>query len=374
MVGYVWQQAKLIIPISDLRGVTTLPTVTVNGQNLPAQFPKQSHINGVNYIEVDLTPLGDDTQRQQLLTQANQNQPLTIDIKMEIAGIKSLSILPLGQQFDFNLQSNWMQPKFYGDALPTKKFSPTGFTATWQNQFLALSNNQRVTECLYYQNNCQSLSIGNVIPNETATREYLSETTETHYSNYQWMSTAFVDSNNTYTQTDRTLKYALLLLLVSFGTFFLFEILKQLRIHPIQYGLVASALLVFYVLLLSLAEQIAFWQAYSIATLACVSLIGWYASFVLHSIKRAMGFSLILGSLYAGFYLILASEDMNLLLGAIFCFVLLAIVMYLTRRIDWYRINHGRELEQTKSPTPPAPATAASTIATTSSILLNDKD
>lgn len=342
-VSYMWQNAKLIIPVSDLRGITSLPAVVINGQTLSAQFPKQGKIEGFNYIEVDLTPLANDTQRQQLQAQADQNQAMTIEIKMDVAGIHSLSVLPLGEQFDFSLQSNWTQPKFYGDALPTKNFTPTGFTATWQNQFLALSNTQRLTDCLLYKNNCQGLTSGSMQTNysdSSDSREYgMEEATSQASSGYQWMSTAFVDSNNTYTQTDRTLKYALLLLLVSFGTFFLFEILKQLRIHPIQYGLVAAALLVFYVLLLSFAEQIAFWQAYSIATLACVGLIGWYASFVLHSIKRALGFSVILGGLYAGFYLILASEDMNLLLGAIFCFVLLAIVMYLTRKIDWYQVN-----------------------------------
>lgn len=356
-VSYMWQNAKLIIPVSDLRGVTTLPTVTVNGQALPAQFPKHSQIEGLNYIEVDLTPLADDAQRQALQVQANQNQPINIDIKLDIAGIQSLSILPLGQQFDFKLTSNWTQPKFYGDALPSKDFTPQGFTATWQNQFLALSNNQRLTDCLLYKNSCQALNTHQDLP-----IDYRDSAETDANTGYQWMSTAFVDSNNTYTQTDRTLKYALLLLLVSFGTFFLFEVLKQLRIHPIQYGLVASALLVFYVLLLSFAEQIPFWQAYSIATLACVGLIGWYASFVLHSVKRALGFSLILGGLYAGFYLILASEDMNLLLGALFCFVLLATVMYLTRKIDWYQLNATTKDKKILASTLPVASTPATLI------------
>lgn len=333
---YQWQFAKLIIPISDLRGVATLPTVTINGKNYVSQFPKKSELNGLNYIEVNLMDIfTDENKRKSLLS-----QPLSVDIKLNIAGISSINVLPLGQQFDLNLQADWTEPKFFGDALPTKQFSPAGFTATWQNQFLAISNNQKLTECLFFNQNCLDMSSSYTVRNITERATYDKYSTDSGSASYQWMSTAFVDSNNTYVQTDRTLKYALLLLIVSFATFFLFEILKQLRIHPVQYGLVAAALLVFYVLLLSFAEQIAFWQAYIIATIACVGLIGWYTSFVLHSVKRGAGFSFILGGLYAGFYLILASEDMNLLLGAIFCFVLLAVVMYLTRKIDWYQIEN----------------------------------
>ncbi len=326
--SYQWQQAKLIIPISDLRGVATTPKIIVNDKTLTATFPKRTELNGLNYMEVDLSSLFNDKDKRQILL----NNHLNFDIKLDMAGIRSINMLPLGQQFKFTLQSNWTEPKFFGSALPTKQFSPAGFTATWQNQFLAISNNQMITDCFYFNNSCINMNDKETIEN-IAERQY----STTH----QWISTAFVDSNNTYTQTDRTLKYALLLLIVSFATFFLFEVLKQLRIHPIQYGLVAMALLVFYVLLLSLAEQTQFWQAYIVATLACVGLIGWYTSFVLQSLWRGLGFSTILLGLYAGFYLILASEDMNLLLGAIFCFILLAVVMYLTRKVDWYQIgNH----------------------------------
>ncbi|WP_019518628.1 cell envelope integrity protein CreD [Faucicola boevrei] len=315
---YDWQTAKLIIPISDLRGVT-LPKVTINGKKYTAEFPKVQEIPEIKYVEVSLAEMfNNEIQRSQWASKAD----LAVNIELELVGIDSFHVMPLGDNFGLNLQSNWQDPKFFGKALPTKNFSPTGFVAKWQNQFLATENNKTVSECLYVNaTNCYFLN-GN---------------------DGNWLSTAFVESNDTYTQTDRTLKYALLLIVVSFGTFFLFEVLKDLRIHPIQYGLVATGLLVFYVLLLSFAEHIAFWQAYSIASLACVGLIGCYTFFVLKSWLRSAIFSAILGGLYAGFYLILASEGMNLLLGAVFCFVLLAIVMFLTRNIDWYQIGETRE-------------------------------
>lgn len=338
---YQWQTAKLIIPVSDLRGVT-LPTVVINDKNFTAQFAKQKDIKGMTYIEVNLGDwLKDDATRQSLLT-----SPIKLQLQMNVAGIDSFNVLPLGEQFGYGLQANWTEPKFFGDALPTKQFSPTGFTATWQNPFLANHNNQQITDCLYSNGTSNCSLFAEFYTNESPERASDMAIAD---QGYKWLSTAFVDSNNTYTLTDRTLKYALLLILVSFGTFFLFEVLKNLRIHPIQYGLVATALLVFYVLLLSFAEHVAFWQAYVVASVACVGLIGWYASFVLHSVIRSLGFSTILGGLYAGFYLILASEGMNLLLGAVFCFVLLAIVMFLTRKIDWYKIGENRGKPQNVS-------------------------
>lgn len=97
--------------------------------------------------------------------------------------------------------------------------------------------------------------------------------------------------------------------------------------------------IVFYVLLLPLAEQIVFWQAYTIAASACVGLIGWYSYYVFGGLKRALIFTATLAGLYAAFFGILSTEDLNLLLGAIFCFMVLACVMVMTRKLDWYKVT-----------------------------------
>ena len=252
------------------------------------------------------------------------------------------------------MRSNWYAPNFIGKALPNaKKFTAKGFEANWQNQYLTVANNQDLSQCVGIANNQCTISSeatlytsdqsmypdaaisvtegvvtadGNTVPNS--------------YNNVRLNSfgVSFAEPNDVYLQTERTMKYALLLILVSFGTFFLFEVIKSSRIHPIQYLLVGCALFVFYVLLLPLAEQIVFWKAYAIAASACVGLIGWYTYYVLGGIKRAMIFTITLAGLYAAFFGILTTEDMNLLLGAVFCFVLLACVMVMTRKIDWYKI------------------------------------
>jgi inner membrane protein len=117
------------------------------------------------------------------------------------------------------------------------------------------------------------------------------------------------------------------------------ELVKQLRIHPIQYGLVGLALAIFFLLLLGLSEHIAFGWAYLAASIACVGLLGFYVSHVLHSRGRGFGFAAMLGLLYAALYGLLVSEDNALVLGAGLLFLILAAIMVATRKVDWYRVG-----------------------------------
>lgn len=298
--------ATLVIPVSDLRGVS-LPTVTINGKAHPAKFatkPLYGLGGGREYLAVALdTP---------------STSALDIKFELSLAGLSSLQVVPLGDDYHLTLAGDWQEPKFHGNALPTQKtLNETGFSASWQTPFLSQQNGIELTQ-------------------NFAKCEYCS------LENFHKIHTDFVNMDNIYIKTDRTIKYALILLLVSFGTFFLFEVIKGLKIHPIQYLLVSAGLLTFYVLLLSLAELIAFWQAYLIASLACVGLIAWYASFLLKSVARSATFGAILGGLYAGFYVVLSVGEMNLLLGAVFCFVLLFVVMFITRKIDWYQLSDNK--------------------------------
>ena len=331
-------ESRLIIPVSDLRGVSSLPTVTINNKQLTARYPDTQSLSGLSYVEVEIP--------SDLLKSAKLN----IKVDLPLVGISELRTIPLGQQFMLNMSSNWHAPNFIGQALPNQKtYDKNGFNAHWQNQYLTIANNQALTTCLSYPNqSCRIDDLAGLSNSDVAVVDavYTAEMTaddSTNVSNERinlnGFGVSFAEPNDVYLQTQRTMKYALLLILVSFGTFFLFEIIKSSRIHPVQYLLVGAALLVFYVLLLPLAEQVAFWQAYAIAAAACVSLIGWYSFYVLGNVKRALTFTALLSSLYAAFYGILTTEDLNLLLGAVFCFVFLAAVMYLTRKIDWYKLT-----------------------------------
>jgi inner membrane protein len=136
---------------------------------------------------------------------------------------------------------------------------------------------------------------------------------------------------------DRATKYGILFVALTFGGFFLFEMLKELPIHPIQYLLVGFELAVFFLLLISFSEHMEFALAYLIASLASIALLTFYLSYVLRSMARGIGFGSMLMTLYTAVYELLISEDNALILGSLLLFAVLAAVMILTRRVDWYR-------------------------------------
>jgi len=137
----------------------------------------------------------------------------------------------------------------------------------------------------------------------------------------------------------------MLFVLLTFVAFFVFEHLKQWRIHPIQYALVGLAIAIFFLLLLALSERIAFLQAYLVAAAACLGLIGYYLRHVLGGWVRGAGFAGMLATLYGALYGLLVSEDNALVLGSGLLFVILAAVMVATRKVDWYRSTAPAEAD-----------------------------
>jgi len=372
------KKAKLIIPVSDLRGVATLPTVKINQESIEASYPQIPVIENLTYVEVDIpkdvldrlinptsqqnkdsliAEVSKDTDLDKLAVNTQPSNPknsqtLNIMIDLPLSGISNLTTVPTGQNFTLSMHSDWQTPNFIGKALPnTKSIMNEGFDASWQNQYLTVANNQYLSQCISTSNQHCTIMSESSLNTDRSSDSFSTvsegvvtagnDSTTINHRNIQLNSFGvnFANPNDVYLQTQRAMKYALLLILVSFGTFFLFEVLKSSRIHPIQYLLVGCALFVFYVLLLPLAEQIAFWQAYMVAASACVGLIGWYSYYVFGGFKRALVFTATLAGLYAAFFGILSTEDLNLLLGAIFCFVILACVMVMTRKLDWYKVT-----------------------------------
>jgi inner membrane protein len=128
---------------------------------------------------------------------------------------------------------------------------------------------------------------------------------------------------------------------LTFVGFALFELIKRLPIHPLQYLLVGLALAIFFLLLLSLSEHIAFWKAYLVSAVACIGLQFFYLSGVLRSWLRAAGFATMLTALYGVLYMLLLSETNALLMGTLLLFGILAGIMWITRKVDWYDLGNG---------------------------------
>lgn len=138
-----------------------------------------------------------------------------------------------------------------------------------------------------------------------------------------------------YLQTTRSVKYAILVILLTFIAFLLMEWVYDLVIHALQYILVGFALCIFYTLLLSIAEYMAFGQAYLIAAIATIGLISWYVGSALHSGRTAVFITLLLAVQYGFVYILIQSQDYALLMGSIGLFVILGVVMYFSRKIQW---------------------------------------
>jgi inner membrane protein len=238
---------------------------------------------------------------------------LVVGLAFTLDGTESLAIVPIGDQNAIHVTSDWQHPQFAGSFLPSvkdRRIDAKGFDARWNITALAASSQRQYRED-------QALDA------------------------IEKLDVGLVEPVNIYTQADRASKYGILFVALTFVGFAMFELIKRLPIHPIQYGLVGLALAIFFLLLLSLSEHYAFWKAYLAASTACIGLLGYYLSAVLRSRARGLGFAAMLTVLYGALYGLLVSEDNALVLGSGLLFAALAAVMVLTRRIDWYALGKG---------------------------------
>jgi len=258
-----------------------------------------------------------------------------------------LAIMPLAQRNTIELTSSWRHPQFNGSFTAREKsIGDNGFRALWEVSSLA-SNAQ----AQYLAGKMQEASAIGLSSSYGAGQG----------GDVDVISVSLVDPVNIYSQADRASKYGILFVVLTFVGFFMFELIKQLRIHPIQYGLVGLALAIFFLMLVALSEHIAFGQAYLIASAACIGLLGFYVSHVLGSWPRGLGFAAMIATLYAALYGLLISEDNAMVMGAGLLFAILAGIMVVTRKVDWYKVGasvNPPPVQRAPQPSPNADAPA----------------
>jgi len=283
----------LSFSIADVRGLIGTPVLHIDGKVVPMRQGVGGHRSGrgLNARLADVPVPGSPLQRK-------------TDFEGTLGGTESLQLVPIGDSNRISLSSKWPHPQFSGRFLPRERqIDANGFKASWDVSSLASS-----AQAQYAQGDdvVEALQLG------------------------------LVEPVNVYMQADRASKYGVLFVLLTFVGFLMFELIKQLQIHPIQYGLVGLALAIFFLLLLSLSEHMEFWKAYLVAAVACIGLLGVYLSAVLKSHLRGWSFAGGLTLLYGALYGLLVSEDNALVLGSLMLFAILAAIMLATRRIDWY--------------------------------------
>jgi inner membrane protein len=307
----------LVFGVSDVRGVAGTPELTVDGATLPLK-------SGTGYLGARL----DGIHAELPAVAAGRAAGQRVTMKLLLKGTESLSVVPLADNNDIRIKSKWPHPKFEGYS-PTSEVTGSGFNATWKISSLA-SNAQKQLR----GEDGQDAQADRIVDGRVLAAPLGTSVDALHVS--------LVDPIDVYTQADRASKYGILFVVLTFVGFALFELIKRLPIHPLQYLLVGLALAIFFLLLLSLSEHIAFWQAYLVSAAACIGLQFVYLSGVLHSWARAAGFATMLTLLYGVLYGLLVSEDNALLMGSLLLFGILAVIMWVTRKVDWYAL--GTEL------------------------------
>ena len=299
------ERAFVAFAVADPRGLRGRPEMRIGGFALPLVAGTSVPALGEGFrVELDPATLA-------------AGGSLAFSLRFSLEGTGGLSLVPSGDDTTLRLRSNWPHPAFEGAFLPGEKsITADGFSANWQTTLLATNLNGRLAGCvLKGTGRCELPGVG----------------------------VRFVEPVNVYQRSERAVKYGLLFIGLTFGAFFLFETLKRWRMHPLQYAFVGLALALFFLLLISLSEHIAFALAYGAAGAACVALITIYLRFVLAGWRRALAFGALLALLYGVLYGLLLSEDNALLLGSLLLFALLAAAMWLTRRVDWYTAHAAHQ-------------------------------
>jgi inner membrane protein len=234
---------------------------------------------------------------------------------LHLQGGRSLSFVPLGEETRLRLVSSWTGPSFNGAFLPTERtLNEEGFDADWYVLSLNRGYAQRW------------------LGGEIGTDALLDSI----------FGVELMIPVDTYLKSLRSVKYGVLFVLLPFLLFFLFEVASGRKVHPFQYFMVGLAVCLFYLLLMSVSEHMSFDWTYLLAGIATIALITIYSSAVLSAWRRAWVMSLVLGAGYLFLYAALKSEDYALLIGSLGLFVILAGIMVLTRRIDWYSVGAPR--------------------------------
>jgi inner membrane protein len=295
--------------VTDARGLRAVE-VTVDGQKTTLQ--PGSGIDGAGS--------GFSTALRAYAGAANLPKTITATLTIDLVGMDSLSIVPLAADNHMKLASAWPHPSFSGAFLPREsQVAENGFAASWRVSALA-TDAQKSFPC-----RGQRLALGSTC--------------------VQAMAVSMVDPVNPGALSERAVKYGELFIVLTFVGIGLFEVLRRVRVHPIQYLLIGAALAVFFLLLLSVSEHLSFAIAYVLAAAACAGLVAVYAKSVLGGWYGALPLSMGCGALYAVLYVVLQSEQHALLAGSMLLFAILCVVMLSTRNIHWSSLEATDEVE-----------------------------
>lgn len=295
MADVDFANAKLCFGLTDFKGIEEEIYVNMNGEKLLLS-------PGLPTSQLDEVGLSVPININQEMIKGG----LAFDMQVKLKGSEQLHFMPLSANSSFVLNSSWPSPSFDGNVLPNEReVTEKGFRARWNF-------------------NQANLPFGTVLRNEKISKTSLS------------FGVSMVQPADQYNKTMRSVKYAILFIGLTFALFFVVEIMQKKPFHPVQYVLVGMALVIFFTLLLSISEYLLFDQAYLIAAAATVLLVTLYALSHFKNWRTAAVFAPVLSALYGFIFILIRLEDTALIVGSIGLFIVLALVMYASRKINWY--------------------------------------
>lgn len=295
----LWDKAALVVKTTNLKSIKSDLNIKLNNQTFTFES-KAEEDNFYGTLE---------TNRFDYKTLASNNK-LDFNFTMKYNGSNSVKFIPVGKTTQINLNSDWESPSFEGMFAAndtTKSVSDKGFHADWKILDINRSFSQQYTTKVP---NLNSYSFG----------------------------VKLIETVDQYQQNERAVKYGFLVIGLTFLIFFLIQSVNKINIHIFQYTMLGLALIMFYTLLISITEHSSFSLAYLIASVAVIAMIVLYSISFLKTKKFPMFIGLALGGLYSFIYVIIQLENYALLVGSIGLFIILGLVMYFSRKIDW---NNG---------------------------------
>ncbi len=290
----LYDEAFVSLGISDLKGIKEKVQVNLNGDNLYFNAGVETNdlmSSGIHApIKLDL--------RDSLKSKC------TFSFDLNLNGSRNLYFTPIGKETSVEIAGNWSDPNFSGAYLPDKRsISAQGFNAQWKQLHLNRDYPQ-IWKNAEHDTKSSTFGINLIVP---------------------------VDY---YVKSDRAIKYAVLVIGLTFFLFYLLELLNRRSVHPLQYLLIGFALCIFYILLISISEHLNFNISYCIASVMTIGLIAWYSMDVLKDKRLGALIAVNLGLLYGFIFCLIQIQDYALLMGSLGLFVILAVVMYFSKRIN----------------------------------------
>lgn len=294
-----WGDAKLFLTVGDIGGIVSLDATL--GSKPLKPIPGLTGLNGATLFQNGL---------QARVTGLAVGKPQDFTIKLSLNGSGSLQFLPMGDVTTIDVASDWPDPGFIGAALPqTRTIKADGFIAHWKTTYISRP----------YPSQWRS---------SDATLELYASA----------VGVALTRPGDIYQQSDRIVKYGLMVIGLTFATIFVVGLLTDMRAHMVQYLLVGGSICIFYLLVLSLSEQIRFDLAYGIASAVDIAVVSLYVG---RTVRRLIGLvtAIVLALVHGWMFVLLQMEDMVLLSGTVGLLLALVTIMYVTRNVDWYRIG-----------------------------------